>query len=115
MRIQTKRIYEGVSADDGRRILVDRLWPRGISKEKAALDFWARACAPSNELRNWYQHRHERWEEFRSRYWSELDDVPESVAELRSQMGTGEVTLVFSSKEEQLNNATALKQYLERS
>ena len=115
MRIQTKRIYEASAAADGRRILVDRLWPRGLSKSDASIDFWARSVAPSNALRRWYQHDPDKWEEFRRRYFAELDDNPAAVAELRAQLGEGAVTLLFSSREERLNNASALLEYLESS
>ncbi len=113
MRITTRRIYEPAARSDGRRILIDRLWPRGVSKEAARIDYWARSVAPSHELRRWYRHEPSRWEEFRRRYFAELDANPEGVAELRSKLGRGTVTLVFGSKEEELNNATALKEYLE--
>lgn len=114
MEIRTKRIYEPPSRSDGRRILIDRLWPRGISKEKAALHYWAKAAAPSAELRRWYGHDPKRWSAFRQRYFDELDANPEAVAELREQLrGARVATIVFSSREEALNNATALKEYLE--
>lgn len=111
--IQTRRIYEPAAKSDGRRILVDRIWPRGVSKERAKIDFWAKATAPSTELRRWYQHDPEKWPEFRRRYFAELDAMPEALAELRRELGTGQVTLVFSSVEEELNNASALREYLE--
>ncbi len=115
MRIQTKRIYEPADAADGRRILVDRLWPRGLTKADSRLDFWAKAVAPSNELRRWYQHDPEKWDEFRRRYFGELDENPAALGELQSHLGKGTVTLLFSSKEERLNNASALREYLETS
>ena len=114
MEIRTKRIYEKPSPADGVRVLIDRLWPRGISKESAAIDFWAKAVAPSNELRKWYRHDSTKWREFRERYFAELDANPEGVAELVSYVNDSTATLVFSSKEEQLNNASALREYLER-
>ncbi len=113
MALRTKRIYQEPDRSDGRRILVDRLWPRGVSKEAAQIDFWAKAVAPSNELRRWYRHDASKWQEFRDRYFAELDSNPEGVAELRSQLGSGAATLLFSSKEERLNNASALREYLE--
>jgi uncharacterized protein YeaO (DUF488 family) len=114
LKIRTKRIYEPPSASDGRRILIDRLWPRGVSKQAAAIHYWAKPAAPSNELRRWYGHEPEKWDAFRERYFAELDANPAAVAELREQLkGARTVTIVFSSREEQLNNATALKQYLE--
>ena len=113
MLLCVKRIYEGSAASDGRRILIDRLWPRGVSKEAAKIDFWAKAVAPSNALRKWYQHDPAKWDEFRKRYFAELDSNPEGLAELRSQLGGKRVTIVFSSKEERLNNTCALVEYLE--
>ena len=113
MKIETKRIYAEPAPSDGTRILVDRLWPRGVSKDKARIDHWARAAAPSHELRKWYRHEPDKWDEFRNRYFSELDGNQAALAELAPQLGDGTVTLVFSSKEEELNNASALKEYLE--
>ena len=77
MHVRTKRIYDKPASSDGRRILIDRLWPRGISKEVAQIDYWAKAVAPSNELRRWYRHDPEKWPEFRDRYFAELDSNPE--------------------------------------
>jgi uncharacterized protein YeaO (DUF488 family) len=111
MTIRIKRVYETSDAGDGRRILVDRLWPRGLSKENAKLSYWAREIAPSNALRQWYGHDPVKWPEFKSRYFAELDANPDGFAELRRQMGEGTVTFVFSSKESRLNNAFALKDY----
>ena len=113
MKLRTKRIYEDPAKSDGRRILVDRLWPRGISKAIAKIEFWAKDISPSNELRRWYQHDPEKWPEFRRRYFKELAQNPDGVAELRANLGKGTVTLVFSSKELKLNNASALAEYLE--
>ena len=110
--LRTKRVYDPKAPSDGRRILVDRLWPRGLTKAKAGIDYWARDIAPSNELRRWYQHDPEKWPEFRKRYFRELKANPAGVAELRAQLGTGRVTLLYSSKETELNNATALAEYL---
>ncbi len=115
MHIRMKRVYEVPEATDGKRILVDRLWPRGLTKEKAALDFWAKEISPSNELRKWYGHDPAKWDEFRARYFAELDGVPEGVRQLREAMGTGTVTFLYSSKEPTINNAAALKEYVERS
>ncbi len=115
MRIRTKRIYEEPARSDGRRILIDRLWPRGISKDAAQIHSWDKSVAPSHELRRWYQHEPSKWEEFRRRYFAELDANPEGLAELRAHLGQGTATLLFGSKEERLNNATALREYLESS
>jgi uncharacterized protein YeaO (DUF488 family) len=108
-----KRVYEPPERSDGRRILVDRLWPRGLSKAVAAIDFWAKDVAPSHELRRWYGHVPEKWPEFKRRYFAELDVNSEGVTRLRVHMGRGKVTLLFGSKETRLNNAAALKEYLE--
>jgi uncharacterized protein YeaO (DUF488 family) len=113
MEIKIKRAYESPSDSDGCRILVDRLWPRGISKEKAKVDFWPRELAPSTELRHWYGHDPEKWPEFKSRYFAELDANPELVKELLEYVRKGAVTFVYSSKEQRLNNAVALKEYVE--
>lgn len=109
--IQIKRVYERAASNDGTRILVDRLWPRGISKEKAKIDYWAKDIAPSNELRKWYHHDPDKWEIFRQRYFTELDNHQPAVDDLLAHI-TDNTTFVFSSKETKLNNAYALKQYL---
>jgi len=114
MRVEIKRAYEESAKSDGRRILVDRLWPRGLTKAAAKVDFWAKEVAPSNALRRWYAHDPERWTEFQRRYFAELDANADAVAELRQQIGRGPVTFVFSSKEERLNNAAALMAYLKK-
>lgn len=115
MTIRVKRAYEDPGDDDGRRILVDRLWPRGISKEDAEIDFWPRELAPSNELRKWYGHDPDKWQEFKQRYFAELDEGPAGLDELfeRIREAEGPVTFVYSSKERELNNAVALKEYVE--
>ena len=113
MKIDIKRVYEAPSKSDGKRILIDRLWPRGISKEKAEIHYWAKTISPSAQLRQWYQHDPEKWQDFKKKYFQELNSNPEGMNELRNQIGLGKITLVFSSKEEKLNNATALKVYLE--
>src|SRR5262249_47314040 len=114
VRIRIKRVYEPAANTDGRRILIDRLWPRGVSKARARIDFWAKSIAPSNGLRRWYGHEPSKWKEFQSRYRAELRANPDGVRELRREMGRGTVTLVFSSREERLNNAAALKAVLEK-
>jgi len=113
MAIRTKRIHEPASRSDGTRILVDRLWPRGVSKEKAAVNFWARELAPSDELRKWYGHAPGKWTKFKSRYFRELDNNRAALAALAPYLNAKTVTLVFGSKEATLNNASALKEYLE--
>lgn len=113
--IRLKRVYEAPAPADGKRILVERLWPRGLSKEAARLDAWCRELAPSAELRRFYDHRPERWDEFRRRYFAELDGLPEAVASLRDEITQGPATFVFASREERQNNAFALREYLDRS
>jgi uncharacterized protein YeaO (DUF488 family) len=115
MAIHVRRVYDPPSDDDGRRILVDRLWPRGLTKERARIDHWARDVSPSTELRRWYGHDPDKWPEFQARYAAELDANPDGLQKLRDAMGDGDVTLVFSSKELRLNNAFALREYLEAS
>jgi uncharacterized protein YeaO (DUF488 family) len=114
MRLQLKRVYEAPANVDGMRILVDRLWPRGLSKAEAKIDFWAKEAAPSNELRRWYQHKQEKWPEFQRKYFTELQNNPETVQELIAKIGNGNATLLFSSRETDLNNAVVLKEYLEK-
>jgi uncharacterized protein YeaO (DUF488 family) len=92
---------------------VDRLWPRGLSKSRADIDDWLRDISPSTELRKWYGHDPSKWPEFRQKYFAELKTNSDAVQTLLDHVRSGTVTLVFSSKEEQLNNATALKEYLE--
>jgi len=113
MRLQLKRVYEPPADIDGLRILVDRLWPRGLAKEDARIDFWAKKVAPSNELRRWYQHEQEKWPEFQRKYVTELQNNPEAVQELIAKIGNENATLLFGSKETSLNNAAVLKEYLE--
>lgn len=113
--LKLKRIYAPPAKSDGYRILVDRLWPRGLSKQKAKIDSWLRDIAPSTALRKWYGHDPARWPEFRRRYARELKHHSEAVKELRGLLKAhATVTLLFSSKEEKLNNAAALKAYLSR-
>lgn len=112
MEIKIKRVYEKPAAGDGFRILVDRLWPRGMSKEQAEIDFWARGLSPSTELRQWYGHDASKWSEFKERYFAELKGNPQLLNELLEYLGRGIVTFVYSSKEQRLNNAVALKEYV---
>ncbi len=111
--IRIKRVYEEPEETDGRRILVDGLWARGLSKEKAKVDVWLKEIAPSTELRHWYGHNPNKWAKFKNCYAAELEANPGQVAEIMEEIETGIVTLLYSSKEEQLNNAVALKEYLE--
>ena len=112
--IKIKRIYEAPSAGDGFRILVDRLWPRGLTKEKARVDLWLRDISPSNELRKWYGHDPDKWTEFKKKYLEEIEKKEEEFDLLRKKAREGTVTFLFSSKEEKLNNAAALKEFVER-
>ena len=112
-RIGIKRVYERPAPEDGKRILVDRLWPRGLRKEEARVDYWAKEISPSSELRTWYGHDPKKWEEFKKRYFAELDRAGEGVERLRKELAGGPVTFVYSSKEQVINNAEALKLYLE--
>ena len=114
MAIQMKRAYEKPAAGDGFRVLVDRIWPRGVAKENLKLNLWLKTIAPSTELRKWFGHDPKKWDEFRKRYFKELDSHPEDVRMLREKMQSGQLTLVFGSKEERFNNAEAIKEYLER-
>ena len=110
--VRLKRAYEPPVAEDGTRILVDRLWPRGVSKAHAALDHWMKELAPSTELRKWFGHDPARWEEFRRRYTKELSRNAELVSQLRSLARQGPVTLVYSAHDEVHNDAIVLRQLL---
>ena len=112
--VKLKRAYDPPTADDGRRILIDRLWPRGISKQRAAIDHWMKDIAPSTELRKWFGHDPRKWREFKERYARELDQRPEALAQLLEMAKAGRITLVFGAKDTAHNNAVALKEYLER-
>lgn len=112
--ILIKRVYDPPGPEDGRRFLVDRLWPRGMKKEAAHLDGWLKEVAPSNELRSWYGHDPAKWEAFCRRYFAELDSNPETWQPLLDAAKEGTITLLFSSRETELNNAAALKLYLEK-
>ncbi len=108
-----KRAYEPPSPEDGFRVLVERLWPRGLKKEEVALDLWLKEIAPSPELRQWFAHDPGKWEEFCRRYWAELAVRPEAVDLLKEKLRQGKVTLVYGSKDEAHNAAVALKKFLE--
>ena len=110
--IKLKRIYETPSDDDGVRILVERLWPRGISKEKANVDEWLKDIAPSQELRKWFKHDPAKWEEFQKRYRKELDQNEELVKELKKKAKGKTVTFVYAASDEERNSALLLKNYL---
>ncbi|HQZ82610.1 MAG TPA: DUF488 family protein [Pyrinomonadaceae bacterium] len=109
-----KRAYEEPAATDGKRILIDRLWPRGISKEKARIDLWMKEIAPSTELRKWFGHDPEKWKEFQTRYKRELHENAELVDSIREMALAETVTLVYSAKDEAHNDAVVLLEYLKR-
>lgn len=111
--IKIKRVYEAPDKSDGQRILVDRLWPRGMTKEKAALDLWLKDIAPSTELRKWFGHDPEKWEGFRRKYTEELRHNPAAAATLRDVLKKGPVTLLYGARDEAHNEAAVLKQWLE--
>ncbi len=113
--IKIRRIYDQAEPGEGYRVLVDRLWPRGISKEKACWDEWMREVAPGNELRKWYGHDPSRWETFRERYRQELGSRNDLLLRLRDlERAHGTLTLLYSSKEQSINNAVALREFLMR-
>jgi len=111
--IRIKRVYEPAEPEDGARILVDRLWPRGISREALRLDSWYKGIAPSSELRKWFHHDTSRWDEFRRRYIAELDSNPTAWGSLAELVLSGDVTLLYSAKDGRHNNAEVLRGYLE--
>ena len=113
MSIRLKRAYDPPSLDDGVRVLVERLWPRGLSKERAAVDLWVKDLAPSAELRRWYGHDEAKWPEFRRRYRAELRERPDQLAELRRLAGAGPVTFVYGSRETEHNSASVLRKVVE--
>jgi uncharacterized protein YeaO (DUF488 family) len=112
MIVIIKRAYEPASKEDGFRVLVDRLWPRGLTREKAAIDLWAREIAPSDVLRKWFSHDPSRWEEFRRRYGEELsaDSMKKVVMELAERAKHGRLTLVYAAKDTVHNNAVVLRE-----
>jgi uncharacterized protein YeaO (DUF488 family) len=114
MRIRVKRVYESAEREDGIRVLVDRLWPRGVAKEKAAIDLWLKEIAPSSALRHAFHGDPERWDEFRRRYARELDAMPDAVAALRVAARGRTLTLLYASRDPACNNAVALADYLRR-
>ncbi|HEY7746869.1 MAG TPA: DUF488 domain-containing protein [Desulfuromonadales bacterium] len=114
MAIRVKRVYDPPDRNDGCRVLVDRLWPRGVGKEEGRIDEWCREIAPSDELRKWFGHDPDKWTGFRQRYFAELEQKEELVAELAEKARGGSLTLVFGAKDEKHNNAVALRDYLEK-
>jgi uncharacterized protein YeaO (DUF488 family) len=113
MQVRLKRVYDQPGDQDGTRVLVDRLWPRGIKKGNAAVDLWLKDIAPSNELRRWFSHEPTKWPEFKKRYFEELEGKGDALQKMVELASRGKVTLLYSSKEEKFNNAVALKEYIE--
>lgn len=113
MSLKIKRVYEGSSKEDGFRILVDRIWPRGMTKEKAAIDLWLKEIAPSTELRKWFDHDPEKFNDFKKRYQKELKENKEAVEQVKQQLKKGKVTLVYSAKDEEHNQAVVLKYFFQ--
>lgn len=112
LKIRIKRAYEAPSPEDGSRFLVDRLWPRGVKKDTLALSAWLQEVAPSAELRRWFGHDASRWNNFRRRYRAELRSCPEALRPLREALGRGTVTLVYSARDEEHNQAVVLREFL---
>lgn len=112
--LRIKRVYEAPADDDGVRVLVDRLWPRGLSKMAARLDLWLKEVAPSNELRRWFGHDPARWAEFQRRYREELKQQPEVLEQLVTLAARGRLTLLFAARDEAHNNAVVLRALLQR-
>jgi|SRR5215469_13212451 len=113
MTAKLKRVYEEPDAKDGQRVLVDRLWPRGLTKEKARVDVWLKNIAPSTELRKWFGHDPAKWTEFKRRYRAELKENAEQVALLEAEVRKGPVTLLYGAKDDQHNDAVVLLEWLE--
>ena len=112
--IQVKRVYEPPATSDGARFLVDRLWPRGVKKASLELEGWVKDAAPSDKLRKWFNHDPEKWDEFQSRYFAELEKKLEAVEPILETARRGTVTLLFAAHDTEHNNAVALKEYLVR-
>jgi len=113
MSVKIKRVYETAKPQDGFRVLVDRIWPRGVLKNKAKVDLWLKDVAPSTELRKWFDHDPKKWSAFKKRYFAELDEGLPGFEQLVERVGDGPVTLVFSARDLEHNQAVALKEYLE--
>lgn len=110
MKIKIKRVYVEPSDKDGKRILIDRLWPRGLTKEKAQVDLWLKDIAPSTELRKWFAHDPDKWSEFKKRYLHELKDNNAAVQTLKDELSKGKVTLVYGAKDEEHNDAVVIQE-----
>lgn len=115
MPIKVKRAYEEAASSDGQRFLVDGLWPRGVARDHLRVEAWLKGVAPGATLRKWFGHDPAKWEEFKRRYWAELDNGPEGLGTLRAALTSGNtLTLVFGARDVEHNNAVALKEYLEQ-
>lgn len=114
MKLQFKRIYDDPAQEDGFRVLIDRIWPRGVSKAEADIDYWAKELAPSTELRRWFDHDPEKWVEFCRRYEAELHENDAEVKALREQIGDREATLLYAARDTAHNNAIVLRDYLQK-
>jgi uncharacterized protein YeaO (DUF488 family) len=114
MDINLKRAYQKPADADGLLVLVDRIWPRGLKKDEARVDWWPKEIAPSGELRRWFGHDPKRWEEFKGRYFRELEAQADLIGQLRGMAGEKSLTLVFAARDEAHNNAVALKEYLDK-
>jgi uncharacterized protein YeaO (DUF488 family) len=114
MKVLIKRVYEKPSSTDGQRVLIDRLWPRGLTKEKANVVLWLKDIAPSTELRQWFGHDPAKWSEFKKRYSAELKANKDVVGQLAALVKNGKVTLVYGAKDEEHNDAVVLQEYLEK-
>ena len=112
MKLKIKRVYEKSDSDDGTRILVDRLWPRGLTKEKAHVDVWLKEIAPTTELRKWFNHDPEKWNGFIKKYTKELQENKEQVATIKEYLKKGKVTLIYGAKDELHNEALVLKDFI---
>jgi len=111
--VKIKRVYDHPEKGDGKRVLVDRLWPRGVKKDDAGLDLWLKDIAPSNGLRRWFSHDPSKWQEFKERYRKELDSSQKIIEDLRKESRRGTVTLLFAAKDTERNNAVVLKEMIE--
>jgi len=114
LKFRVKRVYDSPASRDGTRVLVDRLWPRGLRKQSARLDEWLKEIAPSDALRRWFGHEPSRWEDFKQRYFAELDAKPDAWGDVLGRARNGPVTLLYAARDPDHNNAVALKLYLER-
>jgi uncharacterized protein YeaO (DUF488 family) len=114
MKINVKRIYEEPAKSDGFRVLVDRVWPRGLTKDNARIDLWLKEIGPTNELRQWFGHEPAKWARFKDRYFQELDQRQDLVRELLAQAGRKTLTLLYGAKNTENNQAVALREYLEQ-